>query len=82
MSVYFLTGADCCNHVLGVTHNFGIFWQNKWQKPQIYAAQFVHKLHHPQNTSNTRKNHPYAQPIQPKLDFLYTFANDTTNAFF
>ena len=27
------------------------------------------------------QNHPYAQPIQPKLDFLYTFANDTTTSF-
>ncbi|MBR2011852.1 MAG: hypothetical protein IKA08_01110, partial [Alphaproteobacteria bacterium] len=33
--------ADCCNHVLGVTHSFGIFWQNKEQKPQISATQFA-----------------------------------------
>ncbi len=29
------------HHVLGVTHSFGIFWQNKEQKPQISATQFA-----------------------------------------
>ena len=39
--------ADCCNHVMGATQNFGIFWQNKRQKPQIYATQFAPRLQHP-----------------------------------
>ena len=53
------------------------FDKTNGKKPQIYAAQFAHKLHHPQSTSNTHKSDLYSQKNTRSTDFHFSRSHHT-----